>query len=253
MSSSFFSSSTEADASTTTIAAAEPKAAASSLACPRVAPLPPSGAGNDDEAFECMSSSSSGGSGGSDDEDSSVGFVDGEEAVAVAGDGDGGLVQRVAAYFFESESFADTFEAWVRAKAGRIDLGTTECRLEYTALFEEFQALFEAEMMGFIEAQGATVEGFYEQLARRAAADPWSNEGVFAQILVAVVEFDVFMLMMREAAEKEALARAKAEEEAVQETQEGGKGEEAKKEMWGGTGAVRASDSRSETSNNATN
>ena len=232
------SSSTEADAPTTTIAAAEPKAAASSLACPRVAPLPPSGAGNDDEAFECMSSSSSsssgggtGGSGGSDDEDSSVGFVDGEEAAA-ARDGDSGLVQRVAAYFFESEAFADTFEAWVRAKAGRIDLGTTECRLEYTALFEEFQALFEAEMTGFIEAQGATVEGFYEPLARRAAADPWSNEGVFAQILVAVVEFDVFMLMMREAAEKEALARAKAEEEAaVQETQEEGKGvkgEEAK-------------------------
>lgn len=177
----------------------------------KVAPAPPAAAGEEGE--QALARFSSGGSepyssdGDDDYEDSSVeGFDDGP-AAETEEDG-GGLVQRVAAFFFEEDTFASEVEAWVKAKASEIDLSTNECRLVYTALFDEFQALFEARMTEFIEAQGATVEGFYEQLARKSAADPWSNEGVFGQILVAVVEFDCFMVMMREAAEKEALARA---------------------------------------------
>jgi IS1 family transposase len=211
-------------ANTTTITdEPETKQLSSSLCCPKVAPAPAAGTGEEEEAYECLSSSSSGG-GSDDDDDSSIEGTGGAGAEVE----DGGLVQRVAAYFFESETFADTFEQWVRANASRIDLATTECRLEYTQLFEEFKALFEAEMTGFIEAQGATIEDFYEALARKSAADPWSNEGVFAQILVAVVDWDVFMAMMREAAEKDALARAKTEREGKDGEAEEGKEGEAK-------------------------
>lgn len=204
-------------------AAAEPMQQASPV---KVAPAPPAAAAageGGEPAFEEPYSSGS----DSEDDDSSV------EGDRIGGHGEmedgGNLVQRVAAFFFEEDSFACKIEAWVKAKAGEIDLSTHECRLTYTALFDEFQALFEAKMTDFIEAQGATVEGFYEQLARKSAADPWSNEGVFGQILVAVVEFDCFMVMMREAAEKEALARAKeAQKAALTEEKEATKQQEKK-------------------------
>ncbi len=213
------STTTNAHSEETTIApTAEPKQ------LHRIAPAPAAGAGAEEEAaFECLSSSSdSEGEGGSNDGDS-----DSDSDVSSVGVGveqeEESLVQRVATFFFQSDTFADTFERWVRAKAPLIDLSTTECRLEYTPLHEEFKALFEAELTAFIEAQAggnATVEAFYEQLARKSAADPYSNEGVFAQVLCAVLEFDVFMVMMREAAEKAALARAKAEQELEEEEKE---------------------------------
>lgn len=54
---------------------------------------------------------------------------------------------------------------------------------------------------GFIEDQGFTVEDFYERLRQALERNPWSHEAVFAKIMTAVADFDIFMRMMREAAE----------------------------------------------------
>ena len=40
------------------------------------------------------------------------------------------LVHRVAKFFFEDDTFANSFETWVEDHAHLIDLGTDECKLE---------------------------------------------------------------------------------------------------------------------------
>ena len=55
---------------------------------------------------------------------------------------------------------------------------------------------------GHIESEGHTVTEFYDQIQEKSADDPWSEESIFAQILVATTDFDIFMIMMREAAAK---------------------------------------------------
>lgn len=58
------------------------------------------------------------------------------------------LVQKVAQYFFEDETFANFFEGWVVEKSAFIDLSTTECRFSYTQLHNEFKQLFEDKITG---------------------------------------------------------------------------------------------------------
>lgn len=53
----------------------------------------------------------------------------------------------------------------------------------------------------FIERQGYTAEDFYERLREALERDPWCHEAVFAKIMTATADFDIFMNMMREAAE----------------------------------------------------
>lgn len=56
-------------------------------------------------------------------------------------------------------------------------------------------------LKGFIETQGFSAEDFYERLREALERDPWCHEAVFAKIMTATADFDIFMNMMREAAE----------------------------------------------------
>lgn len=42
---------------------------------------------------------------------------------------------------------------------------------------------------------------FCERLRQAQERDPWSHEAVFGKIMTATADFDIFMCMMREAAE----------------------------------------------------
>lgn len=53
----------------------------------------------------------------------------------------------------------------------------------------------------FIESQGYSIVEFYERLREARELDPWSKEAVFGKIMTATADFDIFMTMMREAAE----------------------------------------------------
>lgn len=56
-------------------------------------------------------------------------------------------------------------------------------------------------LSGFIEEQGFTAKDFYERLRQALERDPWCHEAVFAKIMTATADFDIFIRMMREAAE----------------------------------------------------
>lgn len=53
----------------------------------------------------------------------------------------------------------------------------------------------------FIERQGFTAEDFFKRLREATERDPWCHEATFAKIMTATADFDIFMNMMREAAE----------------------------------------------------
>lgn len=59
----------------------------------------------------------------------------------------------------------------------------------------------------FIESQGYTIVDFYERLRKAGESNPWSKEAVFGKIMTATADFEIFMTMMREAAEAQKLAQ----------------------------------------------
>ena len=69
-------------------------------------------------------------------------------------------------------------------------------------MFEEYKSLFEFEIEGYMNRTlNVTVEEFYEALKSESDKDEDGNEAMFGQIMAAIAGFDVFMQMMREAAE----------------------------------------------------
>ena len=126
---------------------------------------------------------------------------DGEEKETSKAIDDDELVMRVQEFFFADDTLTKTFEAFVKENAPIIDLESSEYKLEYTKVYNEFKAILEVKLERFIEDKlGATVQQFYLALKAKTEEDGNSNEAVFGQILLAVCDFDVFMTMMREEA-----------------------------------------------------
>jgi hypothetical protein len=117
---------------------------------------------------------------------------------------DAELIAKVQEYFYADMTLTKVFEAFVKEHAHIVDLEATEkneYKLEYTRAYEDFKALFEEKMEGFIEKElGVSVQRFYSILKKKTEEDEYSNEAIFGQILLAVTDFDVFMTMMREEA-----------------------------------------------------
>ena len=112
------------------------------------------------------------------------------------------MLRKVESYFYENDELANTFERFVDAHAHLIDLESVEFRLEYTQVYEKYKALFEQEMTSYIEKEvGVTINEFYRALQRVMVEAPESSVAIFGMILQAVTDFDVFMVMMREAAQ----------------------------------------------------
>jgi The ARF-like 2 binding protein BART len=111
------------------------------------------------------------------------------------------MVEKVQEFFFADDTLSKTFESFVKERAGMIDLESSEFKLEYTAVYEEFKSIFEAEIESFIENKlGCSIQRFYNALKSKTDENENSNEAIFAKILLAVCDFDVFMTMMREEA-----------------------------------------------------
>ena len=111
------------------------------------------------------------------------------------------LLKEVQEFFYCNEELADHFESFINKRSVVVDLSTEEYKLEYTAVFNEYKRLFEEKIEGFITNQlKSTVQDFYYALKAKSDAAEESSESIFAQILIAVTDFDVFMTMMREAA-----------------------------------------------------
>jgi hypothetical protein len=119
------------------------------------------------------------------------------------------LLDRVQKYFFEDEEFTKTFESFVQKECDVIDLSSEEYKLEYTEVYEKYKLLFEDKLEVFIERQGCTSMDFYKALKTQTDKDPESSHAVFGQILVAVIDFDIFMVMMREMAQSNSRSKRK--------------------------------------------
>jgi hypothetical protein len=119
------------------------------------------------------------------------------------------LLDRVQKYFFEDEEFTKTFESFVKEECDIIDLASEEYKLEYTEVYEKYKLLFEDKLEVFIERQGCTSMDFYKALKAQTDNDPESSHALFGQILVAVVDFDIFMVMMREMAQSNSRSKRK--------------------------------------------
>lgn len=66
--------------------------------------------------------------------------------------------------------------------------------------------------LGFIESHGWTVSHFYTIVQEAVERDPEGNESLFAQIMVATTDFDIFVQLMKEAREQKASAVAESKE-----------------------------------------
>lgn len=109
------------------------------------------------------------------------------------------LIKRIQDYFF-NDDLASKFESFVDSNCKVIDLHSEEYRLEYTEKHNEYKSLFEHELTSYINALGYSVQDFYKSLSSKMSEDSNSSEAIFGMILQSVTEFDVFMVMMREAA-----------------------------------------------------
>ena len=111
------------------------------------------------------------------------------------------LISKVQEYFYADDSLSKTFEAFVKEKASIIDLESSEYKLVYTQVYDEFRSILEEKIEKYIEDElGSSVQHFYQALKLKTDEDENSNEAVFGQILLAVCDFDSFMTMMREEA-----------------------------------------------------
>ena len=102
--------------------------------------------------------------------------------------------------WFEREDIGATFDAFIADHASSF-LGAsaaTEQRLEWTHLYNEYVALFDAKLQSFLEGAGTTQEAF---LAEASTAEGLHD--AYLQIFLAHAEYDTFIDLMAEQAEKQ--------------------------------------------------
>ncbi|RHY92728.1 hypothetical protein DYB37_004054 [Aphanomyces astaci] len=158
-------------------------------------------------------------------------------------DEDNNVVTKVMTYFFENQEFNQAFQDFAERECDLFDTeDEVEMKLEYvhnaidmpastrspwlegmkraltilctcvrryTDVFNRFTALFESKLEAFIESQRSTIHEFYSIVQKAYEADPESTLSVYSQMLVAVCDFSVFVLMMRRTREAMALHAAR--------------------------------------------
>jgi len=127
------------------------------------------------------------------------------------------VVDRLARRFKEDEAFGATLDEWVDANCtafadsrsssegvdgnSHANSSDKELHLELTSLHEQFKALYERLLEEYISAEGVTVNDFYQQIRdSEEISNGQSSTALIGQILLATFDFEVFRVMMREAA-----------------------------------------------------
>ena len=128
------------------------------------------------------------------------------------------VVDRLARRFKEDDAFGSMLNDWVDANCAAfadsrsrssegidstsdVNSSDKELHLELTALHEQFKALYERRLEDYISAEGVTVTDFYQQIRdSEDISNGQSSTALIGQILLATFDFEVFRVMMREAA-----------------------------------------------------
>lgn len=111
------------------------------------------------------------------------------------------LLSKTQEYFYTDEALLTTFESFAQSHCHQIDLDSDEYKLKYTELYNEYKGLFEYKLETYISSLGCTAMDLFDALKEATDEDANSNDAFFGQILFAVSDFDIFMTMMREAAQ----------------------------------------------------
>ena len=67
-------------------------------------------------------------------------------------------------------------------------------------MYNEFHKLYEDALSEYIESQGFSIKDFYKEIRSAFNEDENSDVAVFAKIMMATCDFDVFVMLMREQA-----------------------------------------------------
>ncbi len=111
------------------------------------------------------------------------------------------ILEKLQQYFYEDETLANHFENFINNHSHIVDLNSEEYKLEYTKVFNEYKDLFETKLEDVIEKiLKVSVTDVYRALKMKVDAPEETMESFFAQVLIAVTDFDVFMSMMRDSA-----------------------------------------------------
>merc|ERR1712137_1228175 len=76
------------------------------------------------------------------------------------------------------------------------DRDQKEQKLEYMEVYKDFQRMFEEAMEEFVESKGSSIEELYTQLRDATETDAEGMNALFAQLMLATADYEVFLSMM---------------------------------------------------------
>jgi hypothetical protein len=139
--------------------------------------------------------------------DSHCGSVDNKQDVKVEEPfSNDEILEKLQRFFFEDSRFGQKLEEFVHSKSDVFDLDSEEYKLQYTSIYEEYKALFENLLEGFIDSElKCSISDVYRALKSaddQSLHNPNSMDAFFAQVLIASTDFEVFMSMLKDAAKQ---------------------------------------------------
>jgi hypothetical protein len=114
------------------------------------------------------------------------------------------IIEKLQNFVFVDEKFGKTLESFIDKHSDIMDLESDEYKLQYTTVFEEYKEVFENLLETFIGNElHISIQQVFLALKRSSEhAGELDFTGFFAQILLAAVDFDVFISMMKDSAKK---------------------------------------------------
>jgi hypothetical protein len=108
------------------------------------------------------------------------------------------LLRAVSEWLMSSDELIGRLEAFAKEKCQAFATAATDPRsenkLEYTKLFEEYQAMFEAQLSAFLASRGTTQEAFVE--ACSASVQSASADVGATDLILAMTDFGEFKQLM---------------------------------------------------------
>mmetsp|Transcript_22858 Transcript_22858/g.35777 ORF Transcript_22858/g.35777 Transcript_22858/m.35777 type:complete len:121 (+) Transcript_22858:109-471(+) len=115
---------------------------------------------------------------------------------------DSEIMQKLEDWFMDDGTGVEQFiEEFAKKHKDVFDLTEEEHKLEYTTIYKDFQDQFEAKLEGFLKDNSYTNEQLVD--ACRAATADSEHHGIdIVGVMLATLEYDVFLQMMADAKER---------------------------------------------------